>query len=54
MRTNCIVGLAALSFMLFTQAISELNQTAAPFAHLTALSGILVTAVLAWRIEQPD
>ena len=53
-RTNGIVGLTALSFVLFLKALSELNQVGGELAHLTTLSGLLVTVVLAWRIQRPD
>jgi len=54
MRTNCIVGLGALSFVLFQRAVCELQHIGPAAANLTTLTGMLVAAVLAWRIHQPD
>lgn len=54
MRTNCIVGLGALCFVLFQRAVCELQHIGPATANLTTLTGMLVAAVLAWRIHQPD
>ena len=54
MRTNCIVGLGALCLVLFQKANCELHHVGPAAATLTTLGGMLVAAVLAWRIHRPD
>lgn len=50
MKTNCIVGVGALSFMFFVWALREMGPGNEGLAQVTATGGMMLWAVMAWRI----
>lgn len=54
MRTVGVVGIGSLAVMSFFQALNELGPAETGLAHVTAFGGLLLWAVMTWRIFQTD